>query len=32
MLAKQGAGPGYVQQILNAPLADATAIHSALTR
>lgn len=32
MLRSQGTGAGYVQQILNIPLADAAAIHSALTR
>ena len=32
MLRDQGTGAGYVQQILNIPLADAAAIHSVLTR
>jgi transcriptional regulator with XRE-family HTH domain len=32
MLREQGTGVSYVQQILDIPLADATAIHSALMR
>jgi transcriptional regulator with XRE-family HTH domain len=32
MLREQGTGPGYIQQILDIPLADATSIQSALTR
>jgi transcriptional regulator with XRE-family HTH domain len=32
MLREQGTGASYIQQILDVPLADATAIHSALTR
>ena len=32
MLREQGTGASYVQQILDMPLADATAIHAVLTR
>jgi hypothetical protein len=32
MLRDKGTGPGYIQQILGIPLADATAIHTGLTR
>lgn len=32
MLRAHGTGPGYVQQVLDIPLADATAIHAALIR
>lgn len=32
LLKAEGAGPGYVQQILDVPLADAVALHQVLTR
>ncbi len=32
MLRDRSSGPGYVQQVLNIPLADAQAIHAELTR
>jgi transcriptional regulator with XRE-family HTH domain len=32
LLREQGTGAGYIQQILDVPLADATAIHAELTR
>lgn len=32
MLAAQSTGPGYLQQILDIPLADAIALHAVLTR
>lgn len=32
LLKAQGTGPGYVQQLLDISLADATALHHALTR
>jgi DNA-binding XRE family transcriptional regulator len=31
MIKETGTGPGYIQQVLNVPLKDATAIHSELT-
>ena len=32
LLKAQGTGPGYMQQLLDISLADATALHHALTR
>jgi transcriptional regulator with XRE-family HTH domain len=32
MLRQHGTGPSYLQQVLDMPLADATALHAALTR
>ncbi len=32
LLKAEGVGPGYVQQILDVPLADAVALHQVLTR
>jgi hypothetical protein len=32
LLHAHGTGPGYVQQLLDIPMVDATALHQALTR